>query len=189
MTAFRTGPVSIYLRSIAACFVTAFSAGICHAQCVAFDDRAPPLAREMFAADPPSLLRILRNENDKIEARLANYLTTDTGLLPSVRELVAKATTINKPAIGAALRKAELQCLAPQRMEPQPAAARKINDFVRNLGDNAVLAGYVAVTEEPASNYTIGKPVKRPAKGDRLFSGEWKTELADPFASMPLPQQ
>ena len=41
-----------------------------------------PLAREMFAADPPSLLQILRNENDKIEARLANYVATDPGLLP-----------------------------------------------------------------------------------------------------------
>ena len=117
-----------------------------HAQCVAFGDRAPTLALEMFAADPPSLLRILRNENDKIEARLANYVATDHGLLPSVRKLAAEAPTSNKRAIGAALRKAELQCTAPQRMEPQPAAARKIIDFVRNLGDNAVLAGYVAVT-------------------------------------------
>jgi hypothetical protein len=188
MIAFRRGLVSMYLRSIATAFVTAVSAGICHAQCVAFDDRAPPLARELFAADPPSLLRILRNENDKIEARLANYVATDPGLLPSIRRLVAEAPTINKRAIGAALRKAELQCMAPQRLEPQPDAARKIIDFVRNLGDNAVLAGYVAVTEEPAPPYAIGKPVKPPTRGDKLFSGEWKTELADPFASMPLPQ-
>lgn len=156
---------------------------------MAYDDRAPLIAREMFAADPPSLLRTLRNENDKIEARLANYLTTDSGLLPSVRKLVAEAPTTNKRAIGAALRKAALQCMAPQRMEPQPEAARRIIDFVRNLGDNAVLAGYVAITEESAgAPYTVGKPVKRQARGDKLFSGEWKTELADPFASMPLPQ-
>ena len=139
--------------------------------------------RELFAADPPSLLRTLRNENDQIEARLANYVATDPGLLPSVRKLVAEAPTSNKRAIGAALRKAELQCMAAQ-----PEAARKIIDFVRNLGDNAVMAGYVAVTEEPAPRYTIGKPVKPPVKNDKLLSGEWKTELADPFASPPLPQ-
>ena len=173
----------MYRRSIATCFVMAFTAGTCHAQCVAFGDRAPALAREMFAADPPSLLRTLRNENDKIEARLANYVATDPGLLPSVRKLAAEAPTANKRAIGAALRKAELQCLAPQ-----PEAARRIIDFVRNLGDNAVLAGYVAVTEEPAPRYTIGKPVRPVIKSDKLLSGEWKTELADPFAGMPLPQ-
>ena len=142
----------------------------------------------LFAADPPSLLRLLRNENDKIEARLANYVATDPGLLPAVRKLAAEAPTSNKRAIGAALRKAELQCTAPQRMEPQPDAARKIIDFVRNLGDNAVLAGYVAVTEEPASPNAIGKPVKPPVRNDKLLTGEWKTELADPFASPPLPQ-
>jgi hypothetical protein len=109
-------------------------------------------------------------------------------LLPSVRKLAAEAPTSNKRAIGAALRKAELQCMAPQRMEPQPDAARKIVDFVRNLGDNAVLAGYIAVTEEPASPKAIGKPAKPPVRNDQLLTGEWKTELADPFASPPLPQ-
>jgi hypothetical protein len=188
MTSFRRGRVGLCLRSIAVIFITACGVGIGHAQCVASDDQAPPLAREMFAADPPSLLRILRNENDKIEARLANYVATDPGLLPSVRKLAAEAPTSNKRAIGAALRKAELQCMAPQRMEPQPDAARKIIDFVRNLGDNAVLAGYVAVTEEPASPKAIGKPVKPPVRNDKLLTGEWKTELADPFASPPLPQ-
>jgi hypothetical protein len=188
MTSFRRGLVSLCLRSTAVIFITVCGVGICHAQCVAFGDRAPALAREMFAADPPSLLRILRNENDKIEARLANYVATDPGLLPSVRKLAAEAPTSNKRAIGTALRKAELQCSAPQRMEPQPDAARKIIDFVRNLGDNAVLAGYVAVTEEPVSPNAVGKPVKPPVKSDRLLTGEWKTELADPFASPPLPQ-
>jgi hypothetical protein len=188
MTSIRRGLVALYLRLIAAGFITALGAGISHAQCVAFDDRAPPLAREMFAADPPSLLRTLRNENDKIEARLANYVATDPGLLPSVRKLVAEAPTSNKRAIGAALRKAELQCMAPQRMEPQPDAARKIIDFVRNLGDNAVLAGYVAVAEEAVSPKPIGKSAKPPARNDKLLTGEWKTELADPFATPPLPQ-
>jgi hypothetical protein len=188
MTSFRRGRVYSCLRSIAVSLITACGASMCHAQCVTFGDQAPPLAREMFAADPPSLLRLLRNENDKIEARLANYVATDSGLLPSVRKLAAEAPTSNKRAIGAALRKAELQCTAPQRMEPQPDAARKIIDFVRNLGDNAVLAGYVAVTEEPASPNTIGKPAKPLVKSDRLLTGEWKIELADPFASPPLPQ-
>jgi hypothetical protein len=178
----------LYPRSFAAIFITACGVGMCHAQCVASGDQAPSLAREMFAADPPSLLRTLRNENDKIEARLANFVATDPGLLPSVRKLAAEAPTSNKRAIGAALRKAELQCMAPQRMEPQPNAARKIIDFVRNLGDNAVLAGYVAVTEEPAPLNTAAKPVKPPARSDKLLTGEWKTELVDPFASPPLPQ-
>ncbi len=188
MTSFRRGLVRSCLRSIAVIFVTASGVGICHAQCVAFGDRAPALGREMFAADPPSLLRILRNDNDQIEARLANYVATDPGLLPSVRKLAAEAPTSNKRAIGAALRKAELQCAAPQRMEPQPDAARKIIDFVRNLGDNAVLAGYVAVTEEPASPKAIGKPARPQVRNNSLLTGEWKTELADPFASPPLPQ-
>jgi hypothetical protein len=74
-----------------------------------------------------------------------------------------------------------MQCVAFK-----PEAARKINDFVRKLGDTAVMSGY---SSEP-DNYATAPP--RPANaagsGAGLLSGEWKTEIADPFESMPLPQ-
>ena len=137
----------------------------------------------MFAMDPASLLKTLRNDNDKIERTLASYLATDSELLSSVRKLVADAPTTSKRAIGAGIRRAEMQCTAPK-----PEVARKIISFIRNLNDATVYAGYVSVTEEPEPQYTTGQPRVTPRNPGKSFTGEWNTEIADPFESVPLPQ-
>ncbi|WP_315833643.1 hypothetical protein [Bradyrhizobium prioriisuperbiae] len=175
--------------TIAAFLLVAIGTGAGHAQCVPFSERIPLAEREMFSTEPTSLLQAVRNDNDKLETRVTGYLATDPTLLPAVRKLVADAPSANRRAIGAGLRRAVLLCTAIQ-----PQSARKIIDFVRDLGDKTVLAGYVSVSEEldsPSTGPQITRPAAPPVKAttsSRLFSGEFNTELADPFASMPLPQ-
>ena len=167
------------------------STTLSHAQCVELTDRTPKDTMQLFASEPSALLYVLRNDKDKLAARLTGILVTDPTLLPSVATLVRKAPTAIRPTIGTALRQAELRCIALQ-----PQAARKINDFVRNLADRSVTAGYVAVTEEPSTEPTVGdnndksviKPARPPAKSNPLMTGEWHDELADPFESVPLPE-
>jgi hypothetical protein len=167
------------------------STNMSYAQCVELTDRTPLATMQMFTSEPSALLYVLRNDKDKLAARLTGILVTDPTVLPSVAALVRKAPTAIRPAIGTALRQAELRCVAQQ-----PQAARKINDFVRNLADRSVTAGYVAVTEEPSTEPTVGdnndksvsKPARSPAKSNPLMTGEWNTELADPFESVPLPE-
>jgi hypothetical protein len=167
------------------------STNMSYAQCVELTDRTPVATMQLFTSDPSALLYVLRNDKDKLTARLTGILVTDPTVLPSVAALARKAPTAIRPAIGTALRQAELRCIALQ-----PEAARKINDFVRNLADRSVTAGYVAVTEEPSTEPTVGdnndksitKPPRAPAKSNPLMTGEWNTELADPFESVPLPE-
>lgn len=176
-------------RSVFATCLVIAGCSICHAQCVPFSERAPVTVLSNFSSNPSSLLRMMRDDNDKIESSVASYLNSDPSLLPAVRRLIADSTTTSKRAIGAGLRRAEMQCTASQ-----PQFARKIADFVRNLGDNTISAGYVAVVEQPDPPSVNLQPTPSPAAavrpntGNKLFSGEWNTELADPFASMPLPQ-
>jgi hypothetical protein len=167
------------------------STTISHAQCVELTDRTPTETMQLFTSEPSALLYVLRNDKDKLAARLTGILVTDPKVLPSVATLVRKASTDIRPTIGKALRQAELRCVASQ-----PQAARKINDFVRNLADRSVTAGYVAVTEEPSNEPTVGdnndtsviKPARPPTKSNPLLTGEWHDELADPFESVPLPE-
>jgi hypothetical protein len=160
----------------------ALSPNAAKAQCVELTDRVPPIALKTFTAEPSSLLRELRNDKEKLAGRLAGYLVTDTSLLPAVRTLVSEAPTADRSAIGAGLRRAETRCLISK-----PEAARKINNFVRKLEDDAVLSGYMAeaAADEPAPPPPVGKSA---SSNDGLLTGEWKTEIANPFESVPLPQ-
>jgi hypothetical protein len=160
--------------------IAGVSASSSNAQCVESSERVPQIDLQAFSTEPVLLLRKLRNDKEKLAGRLTAYLVTDPTLLPSVRKLVNDAPIADRPAIGEALRHAEFRCVASQ-----PEVARRINDFVRKLGDTAVLSGYSAAVEEPAAPSPPAKPRNSSAG---LMSGEWKTELADPFKAMPLPQ-
>jgi hypothetical protein len=153
----------------------------CHAQCVALAERVPPLAVQAFTAAPGSLLQQLRNDKEKLAGRLTGYLVTDPSLLPSVAKLVNESSDRDRVAIGAGLYRAESRCLPTK-----PEVSRKINDFVRKLGDRAVLIGYAAESEQldAAAPSQTGKPAN-PSSG--LLTGEWNTEISDPFATVPLP--
>jgi hypothetical protein len=162
--------------------IAAMSANACKAQCVELSERASPVVLQTFKSDPGWLLRDLRNKIEDLTPRLTGYLVTDISVLPAVRTLVSEAPSANRPAIGTALRRAEARCL-----RSKPEVAKKINEFVRKLEDYTVLSGYSAEVEaarQPAAPLPSGSAV-RPSTG--LMSGEWGTELKDPFASVPLP--
>ena len=169
------------LRRLAGAVLFAVIAAPCHAQCVALAERVPPLAMQAFTASPGSLLQQLRNDKEKLAGRLTGYLVTDPTLLPSVARLVNESSDRDRVAIGAGLYRAELRCLTTK-----PEASRKINDFVRKLGDRAVVIGYAAESEQlgGAAPSQAGKPAN---SSSGLLTGEWNTDIADPFASVPLP--
>lgn len=160
--------------------VTGVSAGPSLAQCVELSERSPQIDLQTFTNDPESLLHRLRNNRDKLSGRLTGYLVTDPNVLPSVRILLKSAQSADRPAIGEALRQAELRCISTQ-----PEAARKIHEFVRKLGDLAVQAGYTAAVDEPNAP---APPVRSPGPSTGLMTGEFNTELKDPFAPIPVPQ-
>lgn len=155
----------------------------CQAQCLELSERVPPLVLQTFAADPTSLLSELRNEKEKLAGRLTGYVATDVSMLNAVRRLVGEAPNADRNAIGVGLRRAEMRCLASK-----PEVSRKINDFVRKLGDSAVISGYSEEAEEIPSQLSTSKTAGAPRSSTDLLTGEWKTELMDPFASVPLPQ-
>jgi hypothetical protein len=162
-----------------------FSASACLAQCLAFDQRAPLAEIEMFKADSASIFRLMRNDKRKIENKIAGFLETDPSVLPVLRKLLGEVPTEDKRAVGAGLRRAVIQCNLAQRAE----VARRFEDFVRQLDDATVSAGYVAATEEP--DFAPAKPGQKSqtatARKNQLFTGQWNTELADPTAEIPLP--
>jgi hypothetical protein len=163
------------------CAVTGLSANSCLAQCVELSERTPQIVLQTFVTEPGSLLHQLRNNKEKLRGRLTAYLVTDPSVLPSVRVLIRDAQTADRPAIGEALRLAELRCIASQ-----PEAARKIREFVRKLGDLTVLAGYSsAAADEPSAP---APRARSPGASTGLMTGEFNTDLKDPFAPIPVPQ-
>ena len=169
------------LRQLAGVVLLVVIAAPCHAQCVALAERVPPLAVQAFAAAPGSLLQQLRNDKEKLAGRLTGYLVTDPALLPSVARLVNESSDKDRVAIGGGLYRAEVRCLTTK-----PEASRKINDFVRKLGDRAVLIGYAAESEQ--SGAAAPTQAAKPANaGSGLLTGEWNTEISDPFAKIPVP--
>ena len=169
------------LGRLAAALLLLGIAAPCHAQCVALAERAPPLAVQAFTAEPGSLLQQLRNDKEKLAGRLTGYLVTDPSLLPSVEKLVNQSSNRDRVAIGAGLYRAESRCLTTK-----PEASRKINNFVRKLGDRAVLIGYSAEAEQ-LGDAAPSRAEKPASPGSGLLTGEWNTEIVDPFATVPLP--
>jgi len=170
------------------------AAGRSEAQCVEQPERVPAVALQGFQIEPASLIREVHNDRTKLTARLAAYVVTDISVLPAVHDLVSESANADRTAIGAALRQAQLICL-PRK----PETARQISDFVRKLADSAVASGYAAALEavEYDSNSVASQPggksrlqsANRPAgTASTLMTGEWQTEIADPFAPIPLPQ-
>ena len=147
---------------------------------MARSERVAQIAIDAFIAEPSSLLNQLRNEKEKLSGRLQGYLLTDVSVLKSVQSLTRAATQADRASIGTALHRAEVRCRASK-----PEIAQKISDFVARMHDSAVLSGYSSEPDDvppPAATANVASP------GAGLMSGEYKTDLADPFASMPLPE-
>ncbi|WP_426423824.1 hypothetical protein [Bradyrhizobium genosp. A] len=177
-----------------ALLIVACATGRCEAQCVGQSDRVPVPVLQAFQTDPASLLHEVRNDRSKLAGRLAAYIVTDISVLPTVRDLISQSNNIDRNTIGAALRRAQLICL-PRK----PETSQKIGEFVRKLADSAVSSGYSAELEavefDPNSvaSQSVGSAqpssTKKPSgAASSLLTGEWNTEIADPFALAPLPQ-
>jgi hypothetical protein len=178
----KAGRRSILLI-VTAVTMSCAAASIADAQCVERSERAPKIALDAFVAEPSTLLVQLRSEKDKLSGRLQGYLVSDISVLRSVQGLTRAATQADRASIGAALHRAEIRCRSSK-----PEFAQKISDFVAKLHDSAVLAGYSAEPDDgspPPPPTTANLPAR---SGAGLMSGEFKTELADPFAKMPLPE-
>lgn len=160
------------------------------AQCVDRGERAPPAAISAFVSDPSVLLRQSKNDRDKLSGRLTGLLVTDIAALAPVRDMLREASQADRVAIGAGLHRAEERCVAIK-----PDVAHRISEFVNKLHDGAVLKGYFA-DQDAAS--VPGPGSSAPAAANNvpagsgasagLMSGEWKTELVDPFKPVPLPE-
>ncbi len=170
------------VRIVASAAALCCATGLAHAQCVERSERVAQIAIDAFIAEPSSLLNQLRNEKEKLSGRLQGYLLTDVSVLKSVQSLTRAATQADRASIGTALHRAEVRCRASK-----PEIAQKISDFVSRMHDSAVLAGYSSEPDDvPPPSATTANMLPRPGAG--LMSGEYKTDLADPFASMPLPE-
>ncbi|WP_271671712.1 hypothetical protein [Bradyrhizobium sp. CCBAU 51627] len=177
-----------------ALLIVVCAAGRCEAQCVEQSDRVPVTVLQAFQFEPASLLRDVRNDRSKLTGRLAAYIVTDISILPSVHDLISESSNVERAAIGMALRRAQLVCV-PRK----PENAQKISQFVQKLADSAVSSGYSAELEavefDPNSvaGQTTGSaqtpPTKKPSDAaNSLMTGEWSTEIGDPFTLAPLPQ-
>lgn len=164
------------------------------AQCVDRDERAPPAAISAFVSDPLTFLRVSKNDRAKLSGRLTGLLVTDIAALDPVRDMLREASQDDRIAIGIGLHRAQERCIGTK-----PDMARRIGDFVAKLHDSSVLKGYYAdkdALEAPspdpsAANSNAANSSNAPAGSNSstgLMSGEWKTELADPFKSLPLPE-
>ncbi|MHC2818167.1 hypothetical protein N2603_34750 [Bradyrhizobium huanghuaihaiense] len=175
---------------IAAALVVALCASFAtpvRAQCVDRAERAPPAAVSAFIADPTVILRSSKNDRDKLTGRLTGVLVTDIAALDSVRAMLREASQADRIAIGAGLHRAEDRCVSTK-----PDVARRISEFVAKLHDGAVLKGYfgdqdAAAAPAPGSPAPPAVPASSSSSAG-LMSGEWKTELADPFKPVPLPE-
>lgn len=64
--------------------------GPTRAQCVGFSDRASQTELDAFVKAPSSLLERLRNDKEKLRARLSSYIATNPSVLPSVQTLISE---------------------------------------------------------------------------------------------------
>jgi len=175
-----------------ALLIIAGGVGRCEAQCVDQSNRVPAAVLQNFQREPASLLREVRNDRSKLAGRLSAYIMTDIAVLPAVRDLVSESANVDRHAIGAALRRAQLACVSRKA-----GTAQKISEFVQKLADSAVSSGYSAELEavEFDPNSVASQPTSRARStktpGDSantMMTGEWKTDIADPFAPLSTPQ-
>jgi hypothetical protein len=175
---------------LASAVVVALFATPAHSQCVDRAERAPQAAITAFVATPSALLHQTKNDRDKLAGRLAGLLVTDIAALAPVREMLHEANQADRIAIGSGLHRAEERCVASK-----PDVAHRISEFVTKLHDSSVLKGYYADQDAgnaPASGSPAPSPASNVPAGSNpsanLMSGEWKTEVADPFKPVPLPE-
>lgn len=154
--------------------------------CLPILERAPSLEVKLFADDTSRVLRYALSDDDKLESKITNYLATDPELLSLMRDLILQVPPSRRYTIGRGIGRAALHCVAVD-----PGLARKFFTSISALRDSDVLAGYASVGSSNDTQLgTIGKAGGSAGSGggSSLFTGEFGTELADPFSEAPLPQ-
>lgn len=150
------------------------------AHCLPLLLRTPPVELRLFAADPAHVLKYAKNDKNKIESKVTEYLASDPDLLPQIGKLVSLAPASNRSAIGRGLARAAQHC-GPI----EPTVVQRIIDFVQKLQDSAVSAGYASIENDaPVPVSARSKPVPQ---SNSLFEGEWNMDVGNPFAPVPLP--
>ncbi|WP_314959503.1 hypothetical protein [Bradyrhizobium cosmicum] len=125
-------------------------------------------------------MKYAKNDKNKIESKVTEYLATDPDLLPQIGKLVSLAPASNRSAIGRGLARAAQHC-GPI----EPTVVQRIIDFVQKLQDSAVSAGYASIENDaPVPVSARSKPVPQ---SNSLFEGEWNMDVGNPFAPVPLP--
>lgn len=152
--------------------------------CLPLLERAPPLELALFTQDTSRVLDYAQRDDSKLEDKVTMYLASDPELVTAaIKELLIKAPAPRHYAIGRGIGRAALHCGAIE-----PAYTRKITTFVGTLRDSDVLAGYTSVdTSNGVQLGAIGKTGSAGTGAGALFSGEFGTELANPFTEIPLP--
>jgi len=116
----------------------------------------------------------------EIEQKVTEYLASDPTLLPAIKKLVQITPASNRAAIGRGLARAAQHC-GPV----DPKAVQSIIDFKQRLQDSSVSAGYASVDSDTSPQLPVqSAPANR---SNPLFTGEWNTDVVDPFAPVPLP--
>ncbi|MBR0792960.1 hypothetical protein JQ631_28130 [Bradyrhizobium manausense] len=142
--------------------------------------RTPSLELRLFSDDPDHLLKYAKNDRSKIEQKVTEYLASDPTLLPAIKKLVQITPASNRAAIGRGLARAAQHC-GPV----DPKAVQSIIDFKQRLQDSSVSAGYASVDSDTSPQLPVqSAPANR---SNPLFTGEWNTDVVDPFAPVPLP--
>ncbi|MBC9876996.1 hypothetical protein G8O24_06520 [Bradyrhizobium sp. INPA01-394B] len=190
-------PLSGLRAALAVAGLTLACAGRCEAQCVDQSERVPATILKVFQTEPASLLHdpTVRGDSSKLTGRFAAYIVSDLTLLTAVRDLVSESANAERSSIGMALRRAQLICLSRK-----PENAQKTRQFVQKLADSAVSSGYSAELEAVEFNPNAvaspslggsapGSASNKPStSANSLMTGEWSTDIGDPFAPAPLPQ-
>lgn len=152
--------------------------------CLPLLERTPSLELELFTQDTSRVLDYARSDDTKLEDKVTGYVATNPELITVIKDLLIKAPPSRHYVVGKALGRAALHCGATE-----PAYARKISNFVSTLRDSDVLAGYTSIeTSNGVQLGAVGKSGSMVSGGTALFGGEFGTELANPFAEVPLPQ-
>jgi hypothetical protein len=152
--------------------------------CLPLLERAPPLELELFTKDPSRVLDYALSDDDKLEDKVTVYLSTNPEVTTAIKELLIKTPSPRHYAIGRALGRSALHCGAIE-----PAYTRKIFTFVSTLRDSDVLAGYSSVEASNGVQLgTIGNAAPKGTGAAALLTGEFGTELANPFSEPLLPQ-
>ena len=166
------------------------------ASCLPLLERTPSLELQLFAEDTSNVLHYALSDDDKLESKVTNYLATDPELLSVMRDLILQVPSSRRYALGRALGRAALHCSV------DPALARKFSAYVAVLRDANVMAGYTSATplngvqlgtigQSGPNGFQFGTNAQAAPNGagqTSFFTGEFGTELADPFKLAPLPQ-